>query len=251
MESGTHTRTNSWEEDIFSHPDFQHFLQLAAHDLQAPLNAIAAFTQLLHEECAGKVGDQAEQYMHQVLDNTQRMHTLIRDLLIYAQVDAQAAAFEPANLRKVFDEVLFMLAKPIGEAEAQVTCGDLPILPVNRTQMTRLLLNLMDNALKFRRGKPVRIETCAEQRQGEWLFTVRDNGIGVEPRYHEEIFDIFRRLHSYQAYPGSGVGLAVCRRIVKHHGGRIWVDSREGKGSAFHFTLPDGSRERAPDPAPA
>lgn len=217
----------------------QHFAQMAAHDLQSPLYAIAGCTQLLQEEGAGRLSADAQKYMTLVLDNTRRMQTLIQDLLAYCRLDADGRPAETVNLRKVFDEVLFALSKAIAEAGAEVSCGDLPTLRADRSQVGQLLLHLANNAIKFRQAdRPPRIQVWAEEREGEWMFAVRDNGIGIDPKYHDQVFDIFRRLHSYQTYPGSGLGLTICRRIVERHGGRIWVESRAGEGCTFHFTLP-------------
>ena len=217
----------------------QHFAQMAAHDLQSPLYAIAGCTQLLQEEGAGRLSGDAQKYMALVLDNTRRMQILIQDLLAYCRLDADGRPAEVVNLHKVFDEVLFALAKPIAEAGAEVSCGELPTLRVDRSQVGQLLLHLANNAIKFRQAaQPPRVQVWAEERDGEWVFAVQDNGIGIDPKFHEQVFDIFRRLHSYQTYPGSGLGLTVCRRIVERHGGRIWVESRTGEGSIFYFTLP-------------
>ncbi len=131
-----------------------------------------------------------------------------------------------------------MLSGDAKENEVQVTCSELPVVTGDRTQLTQLFMNLINNGIKYRSEQPPRIHVSAERNGAEWLISIRDNGIGIEPRHQEQIFEIFKRLHSPQAYPGTGIGLAVCRRIVHRHGGRIWVDSEPGKGSVFHFTIP-------------
>jgi signal transduction histidine kinase len=226
-----------------SNEELQHFAHMAAHDLQAPLNAIAGCTQLIQDECAGKLSERGESCLGFVLDNTRRMQTLIQDLLSYARLDSQGRPCELADLGKIFDEVLFILATPISQANAQVSCGDLPVLKVDRQQIYQLLMNLIQNGLKYNREAIPRVRVSATREGREWVFAVEDNGIGIDPRYHGQVFEIFRRLHSSGAYPGSGIGLAICRRIVDRHGGRIWVASQEGKGSTFYFTLPADSPE--------
>lgn len=225
-----------------SNEELQHFAHVAAHDLQAPLNAIAGCTELLREECAGTLSEQGKMWMGHVLDNTHRMQTLIQDLLAYARLDCQARPLEPADLNKVFDEVRGILAKPINQANAEVWCDELPVLRVDRQQMYQLLTNLIENGIKYNRETVPRIRVSATQAAQEWRFAVADNGIGIDPQHHGQIFEIFRRLHSSSAYPGSGIGLAICQRIVARHGGRIWVESGEGQGSTFYFTVPaDGA----------
>lgn len=221
-----------------SNKDLEHFAHMAAHDLQAPLNAITGFTQLLSEECDGKVGEQGRTYMGYILDSTRRMQTLIRDLLAYARLDSQTRPFEATDFGTVFQEVKFMLAAPAREKNAEIEGGGLPVLKVDRQQITQLLINLVQNGIKYNEDSRPRVRVSARREGSEWIFAVEDNGIGIDPRFHEQVFEIFRRLHGAQTYPGSGIGLAICQRIVARHGGRIWVESREGQGSTFHFTLP-------------
>jgi len=166
------------------------------------------------------------------------MQNLIRDLLYFSRVDSEASPPMPIDLREVFDEVARMLSGNAKENEVQVTRSELPVVTGDRTQLTQLMMNLINNGIKYRSQQPPRIHVWAERNGAEWLISIRDNGIGIEPRHQEQIFEIFKRLHSPQAYPGTGIGLAVCRRIVHRHGGRIWVDSEPGKGSVFHFTIP-------------
>jgi light-regulated signal transduction histidine kinase (bacteriophytochrome) len=243
-EIASRDRQMAGEAQRRSNEFLQHFAHMAAHDLQSPVFAIAGCIQLLQEECAGRLGDPAETYMGLVLENTRRLQTLVGDFLAYCRAGAETCPVETVDLGRIFDEAVFSLAKPIADAGAEVLCAELPCLHADRAQMAQLLRHLIDNAVKFRQaGRPVRISVWAERRETEWVFGVRDNGIGIAPRYHEEMFDIFRRLHSYQAYPGSGLGLSICRRIVERHGGRIWVESAEGEGSTFYFTLPADAGE--------
>jgi two-component system sensor histidine kinase/response regulator len=223
-----------------SNKDLEQFAHLAAHDLQAPLNAIIGFAQLLSEECDGKLGDQAQTYLGFILDSTCRMQALIRDLLSYARLDSQTQPFEATDLGKVLGEVKFILAAFCREKNAEIEADSLPVLEVDRQQITQLLMNLVQNGIKYNQNRLPRVRVSASRADGEWVFAVEDNGIGIDPKFHEQIFEIFRRLHSSQAYPGTGIGLAICHRIVTRHRGRIWVESREGRGSTFYFTLPAG-----------
>ncbi|MGE5490498.1 MAG: sensor histidine kinase [Actinomycetota bacterium] len=223
---------------VNSNHDLQHFAHLAAHDLQAPLNAIAGFTQLLKDECAGKVSPQTDQHIAFILDSAHRMRALILDLLAYSQLDSLAQPLESTSLKKVLDEVTFILANQISEAKAVVTCAELPTLMADRQQMQQLFMNLVENALKYNKSEQPEIHISATREGNDWIIAVKDNGIGISPKYHQQIFELFRRLHGSQAYPGSGIGLAMCHRIVSRHGGRIWVESEEGKGSCFYIALP-------------
>lgn len=147
-------------------------------------------------------------------------------------------------MRQLVDQVLAGLDVLIHETGAEVSCGQLPTLPADRLQMGQVLQNLIENGIKYNRSSPPRVSVTAECQDSKWVFAVADNGIGIDPRHHERIFEIFRRLHTYTQVPGTGIGLALCRRIVERHGGRIWVESRPGEGSTFYFTLP----ERKPEP---
>lgn len=221
-----------------SNEDLQHFANVAAHDLQAPLNAVEGCIQLLREECAGKLNEQGEQWMSFILDNTRRMQTLIHDLLAYARLDSQVQPFEVVSVKKILDDVLSMLASQICSAKAEIICDDLPYLRVDRQQIYQLLMNLIQNGIKYNRQDVPQVRVSAVQEGNEWVFAVADNGIGIDPQHHARIFEIFQRLHGSGTYPGSGIGLAICHKIVSRHGGRIWVESQEGKGSVFYFTVP-------------
>ncbi|HZX31297.1 MAG TPA: ATP-binding protein [Rhodocyclaceae bacterium] len=226
---------------VHSNHDLQHFAHLAAHDLQAPLNAIAGFTQLLRDECTGKVSAEADQHIAFILDSAHRMRALILDLLAYSQLDSLAQPLESTSLKKVFDEVAFILASQVSESKAIVNCGELPTVMADRQQMLQLFMNLVENALKYNESKQPEVHVFATREGNEWIIAVKDNGIGIDPKYHQQIFELFRRLHSTQAYPGSGIGLSMCQRIVSRHGGRIWVESAEGAGSTFYVSFPAGT----------
>lgn len=221
-----------------SNQELQQFAHVAAHDLQTPLRSISGFAQLLRQDCQGKYGERADLFVQQLVDNTRRMQTLIQDLLAYAELGDAARPFQPVDCRKVFDDVLAALAAPIADTGAQVSCGELPVVMGERTMLTQLLQNLVDNGIKYRGEASPRVHVAAVRQGTEWVFSVSDNGIGIASKHQERIFEVFRRLHTPQAYPGTGIGLAICRRVVEHHGGRIWVESESGKGSVFKFTLP-------------
>lgn len=239
--SRTAELANSNEALERSNLELQQFAYIASHDLQAPLRGISGFVQLLQQEYGGKIDERADEWIRRAVENTHYMQTLIQDLLSYSQVDSRSAPFTAVNCSKIFDEVAAMLEASIQDVKAQVTRDALPTLIGDRSQLAQLFLNLVGNGLKYHGDKAPCIHVSAEVRDNEWLFSVRDNGIGIAAKYHDRIFDIFGRLHTRQAYPGTGIGLAVCRRVVHRHGGRIWVESIPGEGSTFYFTIPERS----------
>lgn len=227
------------EELARSNERLQQLLQMAAHDLLSALYAVTGCTQLLRDEYAGKLGEPAETYLDLAQENARRMQALVQDLQAYCRVDSKPLDLEATDLNLVLGQALGALADPIAGAQADIRRDALPNLPVDRALMVQAFLHLIGNGVKFRQpGRPLRLEIRAERRDEGWLFAVCDNGIGIDARYHGQIFDFCRRLHSHQAYPGSGLGLSICRRIVERHGGRIWVESRLGEGSTFRFLLP-------------
>ena len=178
------------------------------------------------------------QYIAGAVQGAARMHTLITDLLALSRIGTRGQAFEPADFNDVLDQALDGLRTLMEETGAKVTHDPLPTLRVDGGQIAQLFQNLIGNALKFRGTLPPKIQIGAQQEPGRWRLWVRDNGIGIEPQYFERIFQVFQRLHTRKQYPGTGIGLAICKKIVERHGGRIWVESQPGKGSAFHFTIP-------------
>jgi PAS domain S-box-containing protein len=226
-----------------SNIELQQFAYIASHDLQAPLRGIAGFAQFLQDDYRGKLGEKADDYIDRIVGNTARMQQLINDLLAYSRVESRAAPFMPHDIGSLLGEVETILHSSIEDAGAEVTHDPLPTVSCDRSQMTQVLQNLIGNGIKYRAPDPPRIHVSAERNGSHWTFSVADNGIGIEPKHHERIFEIFRRLHTQQEYPGTGIGLAVCRRVVHRHGGRIWVESDRGKGSTFFFTIP--ARESA------
>jgi PAS domain S-box-containing protein len=221
-----------------SNADLSQFAYVASHDLQEPLRMVASYVQLLQKRYRGKLDADADEFIHYAVDGANRMQRLIQDLLSYARVDTRTQPTQIVESAKVFDQAVTNLRVAIAEHQAEVTRDPLPLVRGDATQLAQLLQNLIGNALKFKGDRSPRVHVSAKVDQQQWVFTVRDNGIGIEPKYFERIFAIFQRLHSREQYPGTGIGLAICKRIVERHGGRIWVESEPGAGTAFHFTLP-------------
>jgi PAS domain S-box-containing protein len=222
-----------------SNADLAQFAYVASHDLQEPLRAVAGCVQLLQESYQDKLDTAAHELITHVVDGATRMQTLIRDLLTYARVDTQDKPFKVTDCAAILEGVLANLSVAIQESGAVVTHDPLPTVLADPTQLAQVFQNLLSNALKFRSERPPAIHIGVEHREEAWVFAVHDNGIGIEPRYFERIFGIFQRLHTRRTYPGTGIGLAICKKIVERHGGRMWVASPPGQGATFFFTLPD------------
>jgi signal transduction histidine kinase/CHASE3 domain sensor protein len=229
-----------------SNADLEQFAYVASHDLQEPLRAVVSYLQLLERRYGGQLDERAEKYIGYAVDGGRRMQTLISDLLTYSRVGRRDIALAPVEMDTVVDRALASLQVALEESGAVVTRDPLPMVVADATQMTQLLQNLVGNAVKFRGEAPPRIHISAQRQQGSgadvqhgaWLFSVRDNGIGIAPEYRERVFVLFQRLHGRDEYSGTGIGLAVCKRIVERHGGTLWVDDTPGGGSTFWFTIP-------------
>jgi len=224
-----------------SNMELQRFAYVASHDLQTPMRSVASFVELLRVTYADKLDAQANDWIRRIVESVKHLQTLVRDLLAYSRVDSQARRFEVVPFRNVVDEAILLLDTAVGELDAEITCSELPVVVGDRSQLAQLMLNLFANALKYRSTAPPRIDVSVARTGSDWTFAVRDNGIGIAPRHKERIFEMFQRLHDQRSYPGTGIGLAVCRRVVHRHGGRIWVESEPGRGSTFYFTLPEGA----------
>jgi PAS domain S-box-containing protein len=224
-----------------SNLELKQFAYIASHDLQSPLRSIAGFVQLLQQEYEGELDEQAQDWIRRTVLAVARMQTLIRDLLSYSRVDARSGPFTQIPFLDIVNDALTLLESSIHDSRGQVTCGKLPIVMGDRSQLVQLMQNLISNGFAYRSDKPSRIDISATLSGKDWIFSVRDNGIGIDPKHYEHIFEIFKRLHNQRDHPGTGIGLAVCRRVVNRHGGKIWVESEPGYGSTFHFTIPEGT----------
>lgn len=221
-----------------SNTELQQFAYVASHDLQEPLRMVSSFTQLLAKRYQGKLDKDADEFIDYAVAGAKRMQALINDLLAYSRVGTRGKPFEPIDSEATFDQAIANLRVAIEEGEAVITHDPLPPLIADDLQIVQLFQNLLGNAIKFHGKEPPRAHVSAKQENNEWVFSVRDNGIGIAPEYFDRIFVIFQRLHGREEYPGTGTGLAICKRIVERHGGRIWVESEPSKGSTFYFTIP-------------
>lgn len=222
-----------------SNADLQQFAYAASHDLQEPLRVIAGFVRLLEKNYKGKLDEKADGFINYTLDGVKRMQLLINDLLEYSKVGTKGLNMRPTDCFVALDKAICDLGAAIEETDATITYDELPIVVVDISQMSSLFQNLIGNAIKFHGSEPLRVHVSAKRGKGEWVFSVHDNGIGIDPEQAERIFVVFQRLHTRKEYPGTGIGLSICKRIVERHGGRIWVESEQGKGSTFYFTIPD------------
>jgi PAS domain S-box-containing protein len=222
-----------------SNSALEQFAYVASHDLQEPLRTMGVYAQLLGQKYSGRLDAEADQFLGFILSASTRMSALVQDLLAYARLTTEEERPSSIALDEDLEAALTHLEQAIQESGASVTHDPMPTLAVDRGQMVRLFQNLVSNAVKYRKpGEPPKVHISAEQTGTEWVISIRDNGIGFDPQYAAAIFAPFKRLHTQEEYPGTGVGLAICRRIVQAQGGRIWAESQPGKGTTFFFTLP-------------
>jgi len=224
--------------------ELEQFAYVVSHDLQEPLRMVSSYLQLLDRRYKDKLDSDAEDFINFAVDGAQRMHKLIADLVSYSRINTRGSEFAPTDFNHVLDGALASTNESVRESAAIITRDALPTLVADGGQMEQLFRHLIDNALKFQNGRRPRVHIGAERRANEWTFFVRDNGIGIDPELVDRIFLVFQRLHGRGEYPGTGMGLAICRRIVERRGGRIWVESELGKGSTFYFTMPQRSEAR-------
>jgi signal transduction histidine kinase len=220
-----------------SNADLEQFAYVASHDLQEPLRMVTAYTQLLGERYRGRLDENADKFIGYASEGALRMQVLIQDLLAFSRVGRKEAS-KSFDCNDAVKEALLALTSAIEESGADVTQGELPTLWADRTQIVQLFQNLIGNAIKFHGKEPPTVSVQAEKVGEQWQFSVSDNGIGIEPQYAENVFVVFQRLHGRSDYPGNGIGLAICKKIVEGYGGKIWVESQGGSGSSFKFTMP-------------
>ena len=221
-----------------SNRDLEQFAYVASHDLQEPLRMISSFTQLWEQRYKGKFDKSADEFIKFAVEGANRMQSMINDLLSYSRLSTRGTPFEPVNSEEILARVHADLLSLIEENQALLTHESLPEITADASQMLHLFQNLIGNAIKFRGKEPPRVHVFSESREEEWMFGVRDNGIGIAKEYFDRIFVIFQRLYSREEYSGTGIGLSICKKIVERHGGRIWVESEPDKGSTFFFTIP-------------
>jgi PAS domain S-box-containing protein len=223
-----------------SNRELEQFAYVASHDLQEPLRMVASYTQLLSRRYQGQLDQDADEFIGFAVDGALRMQELINDLLTYSRVGSRSLELQRVDANTVVDRVISNLGGAIEDSGATVTRDELPTLQADATQLEQLFQNFIGNGIKFRRPEiPPEVHVTARRTGAGWCFAVRDNGIGIEPQYLERIFVLFQRLHSRAEYPGTGIGLAICKKIVERHGGTIAVRSEPGHGTTFEFTLPD------------
>ncbi len=237
-----------------SNQELKQFAYVASHDLQEPLRMVASYSQLLARRYHGKLDKDADTFITYAVEGAKRMQELIRSLLYYSRVGRDDIPLEPTDTKEVLHAVISNLSSSIEQNLAQVNYGEMPVILADKVQLSQVFQNLIANGIKFRTDQAPVIQVDAQRSSDGWLFSVTDNGIGIEPEYQERIFEIFHRLHGRDKYPGAGIGLAVCKKIVGRHGGKIWVESEPGKGTTFRFNIPGASvvkpREEPPPSYP-
>jgi PAS domain S-box-containing protein len=221
-----------------SNADLEQFAYVASHDLQEPLRMVAAYTQLLAERYRGQLDENADKYIGYASEGALRMQSLVQDLLMFSRVGRNGGACSHVDCNAAMDEVLLSLGPAMQESGAVVTQGALPAVWADRSRLTQVFQNLIGNAIKFRGKEAPAISVRAEKEGEDWVFSVSDNGIGIAPEHAENVFVVFQRLHTRTEYPGNGIGLAICKKIIEHGGGKIWVETAAGHGSIFKFTIP-------------
>ena len=220
-----------------SNEELRHFTYMISHELNEPLRTVTSFSELLAKKYAGQLDAEANHYISEAVAGAKRMESFVRDVLTFSQAAASERKFSVISSEAALTSALFALKTQIRDAGAEVTYDPLPFVMGDEMRLAVVFTNLIGNALKYRGETPPRIHVSAVRDDTQWIIGVRDNGIGIAPEYHERIFGVFRRLHGRE-FPGSGIGLAICKRVIENHGGRIWVESQSGHGSIFYFTLP-------------
>jgi len=235
----TEERVRQYNEKLIrSNEELEQFAYVASHDLQEPLRMISSYTQLLERRYKDKLDDDANEFIYYVVDGACRMQRLINDLLDFSRITTRGKTFEEVDTYSILGQALSNVHQLISDAAAIVTNDDLPIIYADESQLVRVFQNLIDNAIKFCSKRIPHIHVSAKKKEDEWVFSISDNGIGIDEQFQDRIFTVFQRLHGKDKYPGTGIGLAICRRIVERHDGRIWFESELDKGAIFYFTIP-------------
>ena len=226
------------DELIRTNEELERFAYVSAHDLQEPLRGVISYAQLLARRYTGRLDSEADEFIYYMVSEASRMSQLIRDVLLYSRLSTREKKPAPVDCAVIFDQIQRSLEEQIKAAQATITHSALPTVLGDSTQIGQVFQNLLANALKFKHAEPCLIHVSAVRNGDRWFFSIQDNGIGIEPLYADQIFGVFKRLHGREEYPGSGIGLAICKKVIEGHGGRIWVESQLGKGACFYFTLP-------------
>jgi PAS domain S-box-containing protein len=238
VEERTTALKKTADELARSNADLKEFAYVVSHDLKEPLQVIRGFLTLLEKRYKDKLDEKAGELIRYTIDGAKRMQGLIKDLLEYSKVGTKGKELKPTDCSLILNKAISNLQASIVESGAKVTHTILPAVMADATQLSSLFQNLIGNAIKFRSAEAPKIHISAKRKGDEWLFSVRDNGIGIDPEFADRIFNVFQRLQSSDEYPGTGIGLAICKKIVERHSGRIWVESQPGKGATFYFTIP-------------
>lgn len=238
LKEGTEKLIDKLNEDLLrSNTDLQQFAYAASHDLQEPLRMVSSFTQLLQHRYHDKLDKNANEYIRFAVDGSKRMYELLNGLLSYSRVQTKGREFSEVDMNSVISQVTDVLNLKIKETGTEIKYEGLPVIFADENQMIQLMQNLIDNSIKFRRGIPV-IHISAARKGIYDIISVTDNGIGIDPKFNEKVFRIFQKLHSPEEFSGTGIGLAICKRIIDRHGGKIWIESQPGEGSTFYFSIP-------------
>ena len=230
-----------------SNEDLEQLAYAVSHDLQEPLQLVSRHARLMWERYGERLEEDGQRFLRHMLSNSERMQQMVDGVLEYFRAGKQPRPAELVDFSRVVDEAVANLGAVVDECAARVQHNVLPRVVANRSKMVQLFQNLIGNAIKFRGEETPRVVITAKERDADWLFAVKDNGIGVEPEDHGRLFGMFQRLHTSEEYPGTGIGLAMCKRIVERHGGRIWVSSTPGNGTTFYFTIPKSPQESGSD----
>jgi len=244
VEARTSELVRAKEQLEQSNKDLEKFAYVASHDLQEPLRMVASYTQLIARRYKGRLDAEAGEFIGYAVDGANRMQQLIQDLLAYSRLSRKGPCFEECDSKAACENAVGNLQQAIAESGATVVIGALPRVMADTTQLTQLFQNLIGNAIKYRSERAPNIQISSAWKGDHWVFSVADNGIGIESKYFDRIFEMFQRLHARARYSGTGIGLAICRTIAERHGGRIWVESQPGEGSTFFFTIPQLRRSQ-------